>query len=383
MKRKFLAYIDIDSFFVSAEKILRKNLQSEDIVISSQHLNSIVSSISNSLKKKGAKAGTKVKDIKKVSKNLLTIYPNISYYKQLADKINLFLEQRFTRLEVKSIDEWIVEIDNIKNYQQAFLIMRQTQDDIKSYFGIEISIGISYNCFLAKIGSKLNKPFGIKIIKDKDDIKKYIWNLDISEYHGIGKKKISILKNEGIKTIGDLAKTSEFNPLIRKLFLNCSKEYIDNANGIGDDIIKTNKNMLSISKTNVFKRGPTTDINYIYSILNTCALQLSQSLKRKSWKAKSISIIINKKFAHWPLVEHISSSEDIFYFAKKAFIENWDEENIFMCGIKLTKLELDINTNQRIEIISLTSEKSDLIVNKVNSVKGKKLLFKAKDLLEY
>ena len=49
-----------------------------------------------------------------------------------------------------------------------------------------MSIGISYNKFLAKLASDWNKPNGIKVI-EKDMIPEILLPLSISKIYGLGK----------------------------------------------------------------------------------------------------------------------------------------------------------------------------------------------------
>ena len=72
-------------------------------------------------------------------------------------------------------------------------------DEVK----LTLSVGISYNKFLAKLASDWNKPNGIKSI-DKEMIPRILWPLSIGKVHGLGKQMERKLNNMAIFNIKEL-----------------------------------------------------------------------------------------------------------------------------------------------------------------------------------
>lgn len=90
-------------------------------------------------------------------------------------------------MEPLSIDEAYLDVTNsrfLSGMEAAIYIKSRVLKEI----GLTLSIGISYNKFLAKLASDWNKPNGIKVI-DKDMIPKILLPLSISKIHGLGKNR--------------------------------------------------------------------------------------------------------------------------------------------------------------------------------------------------
>ena len=107
-------------------------------------------------------------------------------------------------IEPLSIDEAFLDVtDDKKNIGSATVIARKIRSDIKSKTGLTASAGISVNKFLAKIASDINKPDGLFVIKP-EDAEKFIEELVVEKFYGIGKVTSQKMHKLGIHTGADL-----------------------------------------------------------------------------------------------------------------------------------------------------------------------------------
>lgn len=392
MKHKVIFHIDIDSFFVDSELTLRPELINEDIAISNGSNNSIVSSLSYSAKRKGAKVPMKLKDVKKKCPDIITLTPNFSLYTNISNKIYNFLISQYTNLiEIGSIDEWFMDASDIwKKYGNIFNLAKDIQKKIQSYFKLNASIGISYNKFLAKMSTDINKPFGITITK-KEDIEKNIWNLDISKYWGIGITLQKELQKNKINTIGDLAKIKKNDPKFKYIFKNQINKYVDQANGIGDDKINLlSVNLTSINNSLTFSNGFKNDILSINNLIKEISFLVEKRLKERCLQGNKISILI-KKAKHdissltTSLPFAINNFEQIYENAIFLFYKLWDGEYISGIGIKVFSLsniyELQTEKNLFEKNSKKIVNKTQTIILELNNKMNKKVFYSAKELI--
>ena len=99
-------------------------------------------------------------------------------------------------VESVSIDEAYLDLSQgkIKNGMEA---ARYIKNRVFKELNLTLSIGISYNKFLAKLASDWNKPNGIKEIS-RDMLPEILFPLKIDRIHGLGKMSVSKLNNMGI-----------------------------------------------------------------------------------------------------------------------------------------------------------------------------------------
>jgi len=77
---------------------------------------------------------------------------------------------------------------------------------IRESIGLTISVGVSFNKILAKLGSDFKKPDATTVILPEDLTTK-VWPLDITNLLYVGKVTAERLRILNINTIGDIAKT--------------------------------------------------------------------------------------------------------------------------------------------------------------------------------
>jgi len=93
--------------------------------------------------------------------------------------------------------------------KHRFEVYREISQTIRAIFSQHTDlIGISFNKFLAKIASDINKPNGLKAILP-DEAEAFLEKLPIEKFHGIGKVTAKKMHRLGIYTGGDLKKLSK------------------------------------------------------------------------------------------------------------------------------------------------------------------------------
>ncbi|MGL4252398.1 MAG: Y-family DNA polymerase [Metamycoplasmataceae bacterium] len=390
-KNKVILHIDVDSFFVSCEVALRPELANKEVAIGIDSPRSIVTSLSYAAKAKGAKVPWKLGLVKERCPNLIIIEPNMNLYQNFSKKIyDLLVKDYHKDIEIVSIDEWYIDASDIwKKYGSIRNLAFDIQKKISTKLSIPISIGISYNKFLAKMATAINKPMGITFITHKN-YQDIIWPMPINNYYGIGRSTEPQLRKMNIETIGDLAKCDYNDPRIRKIFLNQSQKIIDNANGIGESDLNLERNILkSIGNERMFLTGFTNNRKEIYNGLRYVASLVSQRLLDRNLMGRHITVNIKldhkRKSKSMKIDKLINSEADIYLYASRLLKSLWNEEEIIGIGINISKIE---NLYQNPVNQSLFEEARELspvenIIESVNTKMKKKVLISGKELKKH
>ncbi|MGL5205427.1 MAG: Y-family DNA polymerase [Metamycoplasmataceae bacterium] len=390
-KNKVILHIDVDSFFVSCEVALRPELINREVAIGIDSPKSIVTSLSYAAKAKGAKVPWKLALVRERCPNLIVIEPNMNLYQNFSKKIYDFLVKNYHKeIQIVSVDEWYIDASNIwKKYGSIRNLALDIQKKIWSKLSMPISIGISYNKFLAKMATAINKPMGITFITHKN-YQDIIWPMPIDNYYGIGWATTPQLKKIGIETIGDLAKYDCNDPQIRKIFLNQSKNIIDNANGVGESNLNLERNILkSIGNERMFMSGFTDNKKEVYNGLKYIANLVSQRLLDRNLCGRHITINIKldnkRKSKSMQINKLINSEYDIYLYASKLLEQLWNYEPIIGIGISISKIE-DLYQNPMNQSLFEVQRELSLVENiieNVNTKMKKKVLMSAKELKKH
>ena len=109
-------------------------------------------------------------------------------YSAVSKEIRKIFDSLTPVVEPISIDEAFLDLSGTEKLHgmSPAKILCKTAERISNEIGITVSIGLSYNKFLAKIASDLNKPNGFSIIGEKE-AKSFLAKLPIGKIWGVGK----------------------------------------------------------------------------------------------------------------------------------------------------------------------------------------------------
>jgi len=129
-------------------------------------------------------------------------------YKSVSKHIRAIFFEYTDLVEPLSLDEAYLDVtENKKGIPSAIAIAREIKSRIKQELDLTASAGVSFNKFLAKTASGMNKPNGLTYISEKE-APGVLDSLSIEAFHGIGKVTAEKFKNMGTQNGQDLKKWS-------------------------------------------------------------------------------------------------------------------------------------------------------------------------------
>lgn len=117
---------------------------------------------------------------------LIFVKPRFEVYRAVSQQIRAIFAEYTPLIEPLSLDEAYLDVtENLKAMPIASEIALEIRAKIKSVTGLNASAGISYNKFLAKMASDLNKPNGQAVITPKYG-PAFVEHLAVKKFHGVG-----------------------------------------------------------------------------------------------------------------------------------------------------------------------------------------------------
>ncbi|PPE05149.1 Y-family DNA polymerase [Williamsoniiplasma lucivorax] len=295
-KEKVIFLIDMDAFFASVAVLKNPAFAHKPLVIANNHNKAIISAASYEARAYGIKAAMPLNMAKQLYKNLIVTQLDYQFIETISQRIWELVKTKFTNLvEVVSIDEAYVDVTQIwKKYGSVKKLALQIQQTIKRELDLSCSIGVSYNKFLAKMASDLDKPYGVTIMR-AEDIPTKLWNLPIGQMHGVGVATEEILTNYfQVTKIGDLI---HINPLeIEKQLGKYGLVLSNHATGFGADEIDLKRNLSkSISNERTLYQ-PTSDIEEIEATIRQLTHAITIKLNEENLQAKTMGVILKYRW---------------------------------------------------------------------------------------
>ena len=196
---RIILHVDMDAFFASVEQLDNPHLKGKPVIVGGVSERGVVSTCSYEARKFGVKSAMPVFMAQRLCPKGYFVRVRYHRYKEISNKIFAIFREVTQLVEPLSIDEAYLDVTNSRftsGMEAAIYIKNRVFKEI----GLTLSIGISYNKFLAKLASDWNKPNGIKVI-EKDMIPEILLPLSISKIYGLGKKSVQRLNNMGIYII--------------------------------------------------------------------------------------------------------------------------------------------------------------------------------------
>jgi DNA polymerase-4 len=205
-----ILHVDMDTFFVSIERALDPRLRGRPVLVGGDPRGrGVVSACSYETRPAGVRSGMPIRRALLLCPDAVLLPARIRTYTQISLGILRILCRSCDRVEPTSVDEAYLDLsESACSWEQAARIAGAIRAAIRSAYGLSASVGGGSSKMIAKIGSRLAKPDGARIILP-EEIPSVVHPLPATAMGGVGEKTGSELRVLGIRTIGDLARADE------------------------------------------------------------------------------------------------------------------------------------------------------------------------------
>jgi len=203
MEHRTLFHVDMDTYFVSVERLAFPWLEGIPVVVGGRSLRSVVASCSYEARKKGVHAGMPMVRAMRLAPDAVLVSGSHGSYTSYSRRILKVLLSFTPLLEPVSIDEAFMDVSRIPMDCTPVEFGRRVQMAVLDATGLWASIGVARNRFLAKMASKQAKPRGVVRLEPED-----IGGFPVGSIWGVGPKSQRRFLSLGIERIEDLRRFS-------------------------------------------------------------------------------------------------------------------------------------------------------------------------------
>ncbi|MDH0912615.1 DNA polymerase IV [Rhizobium pusense] len=207
-RQRKIIHVDMDAFYASVEQRDNPELRGQPVAVGGSAARGVVAAASYEARTFGVHSAMPSVTAKRKCPDLIFVKPRFEVYKAVSAQIREIFADYTPLIEPLSLDEAYLDVtDNLKDMPVATEIAQEIRSRIKAVTGLIASAGISYNKFLAKMASDLNKPNGQAVITPKNG-PAFVESLPIKKFHGVGPATTERMKKYGIETGLDLKSKS-------------------------------------------------------------------------------------------------------------------------------------------------------------------------------
>ena len=200
-----IAHMDCDAFYAAIEKRDDPSLKDKPLIVGGE-VRGVVSTCCYIARKYGVRSAMPIFQAKKLCPKAVIVKPRHSHYSAIAKQIRGFCQELTPLVEPLSLDEAYLDLSGTEKMhgRSPARTMAALSARIEKEIGISVSIGLSYNKFLAKLASELDKPRGFAVL-GKAEAKSFLRDKPVGIIRGAGKVMQARLTRDGYATIGALA----------------------------------------------------------------------------------------------------------------------------------------------------------------------------------
>ena len=277
-QERTIVHMDLDTFFVSVERLLNSDLEGKPIVIGNLSDRGVVASCSYEARKYGIHSAMPMRMALNLCRDVTVIRGNMDVYTKYSRMVTEVIAERAPLYEKASIDEHYLDISGMDRFIGSYKWAHELRSRIISETGLPISLGLSVNKTVSKIATGEAKPNGEKEVPAQL-VQPFLDPLSIRKIPGIGDKNYRLFRSMGVETIQTL---SVIPPQMMESMLGkFGLEIWKRANGIDLSPVIPYSEEKSISAEQTFETD-IVDVQMLENILIAIVEKIAFKMRKKA-----------------------------------------------------------------------------------------------------
>lgn len=282
-----IIHVDMDAFYASVEQLDNPELKGKPLAVGGSKERGVVAAASYEARQYGVYSAMPSVTAARRCPNIIFVKPRFERYKEVSMQIMDVFKSYTDLVEPLSLDEAYLDVtENKKGIGSAMRIAMNIRAEILEKTGLTASAGVSYNKFLAKTASDINKPNGMAVIMPEEGAA-FIEQLKIEKFHGIGKVTAEKMKKFSVFNGADLKSKSE--EWLHGNFGKAGLYYYRIARGIDHRLVQANRVRKSIGAENTFSEDLETEKELLNALQPICETVVARTKKARN-AGKTVSL---------------------------------------------------------------------------------------------
>lgn len=283
-----ILHLDLDTFFVSVERLLDTRLQDKPVVVGGLSERGVVAACSYETRRFGVYSGMPMQMARRLCPEATFVKGNASTYTAHSHLVTDIIRNEVPAFEKASVDEFYVDLTGMDRFFGDYKFAGELRQRIIRESGLPISFGLSQNKVVSKIATGVAKPNNQLHVK-KGDERPFLAPLSVTKIPMVGDKTYRHLQHLGIEKI----KTLQEMPieLLQGVLGKNGRTIWLRANGIDHSPIIPFHERKSISMERTFNRD-TIDVYKLETYIRAMAESLAFQLRRGHKLTSTITVRI-------------------------------------------------------------------------------------------
>lgn len=276
MKERSIMHMDLDTFFVSVERLADRRLHNRPILIGGTSDRGVVASCSYEARTFGVHSGMPMRMARELCPEAIVIRGNSMSYLKHSEMVTEIIREEVPVFEKTSIDEFYTDLTGMDRFFGCAKFAHELRERVIRETGLPISFGLSTSKTVAKVATGEAKPNNeIHVERGQEPL--FLAPLSVKKIPMVGEKTYQTLRNLGVRLIRTV---QEMPPDLMENVLGKNGVVIwKKARGVDNSPVEPYSERKSISTERTFDKD-TTDHQKLRGILLAMAENLAFQLRR-------------------------------------------------------------------------------------------------------
>jgi DNA polymerase IV len=381
MIAKTIVHMDLDTFFVSVERLVNPMLEGKPVIIGGTSDRGVVASCSYEARRFGVHSAMPMRMARQLCAQAVYVRGDMELYSRYSRLVTDVIADSAPLYEKTSIDEHYLDITGMDRFFGCYRWTHELRQRIIKHTGLPISFGLSANKTVSKIATGQAKPNGeLQVLPIQ--VNAFLDPLSISKIPMVGDVGYRLLRSMGVSRIGTLRIMPP--DMVQQVLGKNGLVIWRKANGIDPSPVKPYTERKSISSEHTYDQD-TTDLAVLRQTLSHMVEKLAFEMRSKQKLTGCVTVKIRytnfdthtlQKQIAYTAFDHILL-DTVFGLFEKLYSRRM---LIRLVGVKLSQL---VGGAQQLNMFEDTPEMTNLYqaMDRIRARFGKQAIGRAGGIL--
>ncbi len=270
-----ILHLDLDAFFVAVEQLRNDSLRGKPLLIGGSSNRGVVASCSYEARAFGVRSAMPMRQALQLCPDAIVLRGDMEMYSKHSALVRAVIDDQAPLYEQASIDEFYLDLTGMDQYIGCWKWSTELRQRIIKETGLPLSLGLSVNKTVSKVGTGEAKPNGLKLIQAGTE-RGFLAPLPVGKIPSIGRETERRLSLMGVRTCATLSAVPP--RLLQREFGKHGLLMWKKANGEDDSPVVPYREQDSISSERTFHTD-TIEMRYLHDEVRKQTAQLAYQLR--------------------------------------------------------------------------------------------------------
>ncbi len=381
-----ILHVDIDTFFVSVERLLDPSLMGKPVIVGADPRGrGVVAAASYEARAYGIYSGMPIAHAYRLCPHAVFLRGHSECYTIYSHRLRAIFNRYSPLVEMGSLEEAYIDLSGTHRlHGPAPVTAEKIHHQITAELRLPVSLGLATNKLLAKVASGCAKPNGLTVVRPGYE-RAFLAPLPLRKLPGIGKHCAQRLERFGLTTISDLTHLGE--ETLQGVFGTTGGALLyERSMGIDDSPVEPTRPARSVGREHTFQED-TCHLPTVCAMLSYMCEDVGQSLREMNAKARTLTLKL--RYSDFKTLTRSTTltystwyDTEIFRVAKTLLLKAYTRRvRIRLIGISASNLLTD---GWQVDLLDINrTEKLDHLYRSIDRIKtryGTSALLRANSL---